>query len=177
MTDEVVRAGPMLSILLGHGVEFVVVGGMAGMALGSTYPSYDLDIAYANDTANIQRLAAALEDLGAELRVAGESPPSAADIPFQLDARSIENGLNFTFRTRFGSLDVLGDPGGISSYRALAESSREIEIDGVPVRVCSIDHLIAMKRNAARPKDKLMLEEYIVLAEESDDQGREEREA
>jgi hypothetical protein len=175
MTDEVVRAGPLLSVLRSHSVDFVVVGGMAGMALGSTYPSYDLDIAHARDTANIQRLVAALEELEAELRIGGESPPPAAEMPFQLDTRSIENGLNFTFRTRYGSLDVLGDPGGISSYRALVESSRETEIDGVPVRVCSIDHLIAMKRNAARPKDKLMLEEYIVLAEESEAQGREER--
>ena len=29
-----------------------------------------------------------------------------------------------------------------------------------------MDHLIAMKRTAARPKDKIMVEEYIALAEE-----------
>jgi hypothetical protein len=37
------------------------------------------------------------------------------------------------------------------------------------VKVASIDHLIAMKRASNRTKDKLMLEEYIVIA---DEQGR-----
>ena len=38
------------------------------------------------------------------------------------------------------------------------------EVEGFPVRVASIDHLIAMKRAANRPKDKLMLLEYIEFA-------------
>ena len=40
------------------------------------------------------------------------------------------------------------------------------EIEGVEVPIASIDHLIAMKRAANRTKDKLMLEEYIVIADE-----------
>ena len=42
------------------GVDFVVIGGIAGIAHGSSYPSYDLDLAYARDHENIERLVAAL---------------------------------------------------------------------------------------------------------------------
>jgi hypothetical protein len=150
----------MLAPLVRHRVDFVVVGGMAGLAHGSNYPSFDLDVAYARDRANLERLVTALEEIGVRLRGA------PTDLQFQLDVKSIENGGNFTFVTAYGDLDVLADVGGINSYERLKASSEEREIAGVPVRVASIDHLIAMKRAANRGKDRLMLEEYIVIADE-----------
>jgi hypothetical protein len=143
-----------------HGVDFVVVGGIAGYAHGSNYPTFDLDVAYARDHANVVRLVGALEEIGVRLRGAPE------DVPFQLDPRTIENGANFTFVTRFGDFDVLADPGGIRSYAELKAAAATTTIFGFDVAVASIDHLIAMKRAAARTKDKLMLEEYIVIADE-----------
>lgn len=154
------RAHPLLRALVEHGVDFVLVGGMAGIALGSSYPTYDLDVAYARDNANLERLARALAKLRVSLRVNGE----AADPPFVSDARSLANGANFTFMTEFGMFDVLGDLAGIGSYEALRRDAAVQEVEGFPVRVASIDHLIAMKRAANRPKDKLMLLEYIELA-------------
>jgi predicted nucleotidyltransferase len=150
----------LLGPLVSHGVNFVLIGGMAGIALGSSYPSYDLDVAYARDKANVKRLVLALGEIGVRLR----GGPDA--LPFQLDERTIENGANFTFVTPFGDLDVLGDVAGIRSYEELATGSEEKDIFGLPVRVASLDHLIAMKRAADRPKDRNMVEEYIVLADE-----------
>jgi hypothetical protein len=40
-----------------------------------------------------------------------------------------------------------------------------IEVRGQPVRVASLDHLIAMKEAAGRPKDKLMATEYRKLSD------------
>jgi hypothetical protein len=34
---------PILRTLIAHDVDFVVIGGIAGVARGSSYPSYDVD--------------------------------------------------------------------------------------------------------------------------------------
>lgn len=151
---------PLLGPLIAHGVDFVLIGGQAGISHGSVYPSYDLDVVYARDRDNIARLVAALDEIGVRLRGA---PP---DLPFVLDARTIENGVNFTFETPHGDLDILGGAAGMPSYESLKSASVEREVSGHLVRVASIDHLIAMKKAAGRTKDKLMVEEYIVIADE-----------
>jgi hypothetical protein len=90
----------LLETLVRHDVDFVLIGGMAGVARGSAYITLDMDIAYERSHANLVRLADALRELDATLRGA----PS--DLPFVLDARTLENGANFTFDTRFGPLDI-----------------------------------------------------------------------
>lgn len=151
---------PLLRALADGGVDFVVIGGVAGGAHGSAYPTYDLDIAYARDRPNLERLATTLRQIGATLRGA----PS--HVPFQLDAESLEEGGNFTFQTRFGPFDVLAYPEGAAAYDRLREDAKRIEVEGRQIRVASLDHLIGMKEAAARPKDKLMSLEYRVLADE-----------
>jgi hypothetical protein len=153
------QAKPLLETLERHGVDFVVVGGVAGLAQGSSYPTYDLDVAYARDPANLRRLADALAAIGVTLRGA---PP---DLPFQLDAQMLANGANFTFDTEFGSFDVLGDVAGIKSYEELRGASQLKRVAEVEVRVASLDDLISMKRAANRVKDQLMVVEYVELAE------------
>jgi hypothetical protein len=160
VNDQPLQLGPILSTLQAHSVDFVVVGGIAGLAHGSSYPSYDLDIAYARTAANLEHLASALE----ELKVRLANAPS--DLPFQADATTLRNGANFTFETAFGRFDILGDAAGIKSYDALRERSVSVLLEGKEVRVASLDDLIAMKRASGRTKDQLMLEEYIVIADE-----------
>lgn len=150
----------LLTPLIRHGVDFILVGGMAGISHGSSHPSYDLDVVYARNRANIERLVDALREIGVRLRGA------PADLPFLLDAKTIENGSNFTFVTPHGDFDILGYADGMPGYEELKAEAPERDILGLEVRVASIDHLIAMKRAANRPKDKLMVEEYIVIADE-----------
>lgn len=155
------RPRPILDALLAHQVDFVVIGGMAGILHGSAYVSFDLDIAYARDDQNLERLAAALEELDARLRGA---PP---DAPFILDARTLEAGVHFTFVTRYGSVDILTDPDGAPPYDELKRAAGEPKpLEGVLVHAASLDHLIAMKERTGRTKDKLMASEYRTLSDE-----------
>jgi hypothetical protein len=160
----------LLEILDRHGVDFVVVGGIAGSAHGSAYATFDLDIAYSRDEANLSRLAAALNEMQATLRGA------PADLPFQRDAKALANGANFTFDTDYGSFDALGDIEGIRDYESLRAASSVEVVSDIAVRIASIDHLIAMKRAANRPKDRLAVEEYIVIADQQKKLAKEKKE-
>ncbi len=162
------EVGRLLGPLIEHGVDFVLVGGQAGIAHGSSYPSYDLDVIYARARDNVKRLVAALGEIGVRLRGAPK------DLPFILDAKTIESGANFTFITPYGDFDILADAAGMPSYDELRAAAVDREIFGHMVKVASIDHLIAMKRAAGRTKDKLMVEEYIVLADEQRRPGDDE---
>jgi predicted nucleotidyltransferase len=150
---------PALETLVRHGVDFVLIGGLAAIVLGSSYSTSDLDVAYARDRPNLERLAEALRELSAKLRGA---PP---DLPFRLDAETLEAGLNFTFETHGGNLDVFGEPAGAPAYEELKRRSSVELIEGLEIRVASLDHLIAMKQVAGRTKDTLLASQLRTLSD------------
>lgn len=161
MSRREFRPRKILETLVAHRVDFVLIGGLAGVARGSAYPTFDVDIAYGRDRDNLERLAAALRELGATLRGA------PADVPFLLDAETIAKGAHFTFDTPFGSVDILTDPDGAPAYdRLVAAAGEPAPVEGIPIRVASLDHLIAMKQTSDRPKDKLMATEYRTISDE-----------
>jgi hypothetical protein len=152
---------PIFETLVRHGVDFVVIGGIAGMAHGSALNTDDIDVAYERSRENLEKLAAALVELEAKLR--GSNVPD--DLPFILDAETLRQGSNFTFDTKFGILDILGDAAGAPSYRNLAADAVTVEIARVQVRVSSLDHLIAMKLATGRPRDAMAAMEYRQLSD------------
>jgi hypothetical protein len=151
---------PLLELLIRHEVDFVVVGGLAAAARGSARATFDIDIAYARDDDNLERLAAALREVDAKLRGA------PADLPFLLDSETLKRGSNFTFATRFGPLDILGDPAGAPAYRELRAAATPVEIRGVTILVASIDHMIAMKEASRRPHDLVVAAELRAISDE-----------
>jgi len=151
---------PLLAALGDGGVDFVLIGGVAGGSYGATFGTFDVDVAYSRDGENLERLVGVLKELRATLRGA---PPG---LPFQLDARTFREEANFTFNTRSGALDVLADPLGAPPYAALRSDATIIKLEGRDIRVASLDHLIAMKEATGRAKDKLHATEYRVLSDE-----------
>ena len=158
---EPFRARAILRVLVAHGVDFVVVGGIAGIARGSAYMTQDLDIAYSRDPENLEHLAEALADLDARLRGAPE------DVPFLLDAATLRQGAHFTFDTSKGPFDILDRPDGSPRYEELKRRAGDPkDVDGVLVHVASIDDLIAMKESTGRPRDTVIASELRMLADE-----------
>ena len=158
--DETFDPVPVLERLAAADVDFVVIGGVAGGAHGSSFATFDVDLAYGRDAENLEKVAAVLKGLDARLRGA---PP---DVPFLLDAKTLAAGASFTFTTSLGSIDLLGDAAGSPPYEQLRRAATVIDVRGHQVRIASLDHLIAMKEAAGRPKDKLMATEYRVLSDE-----------
>jgi hypothetical protein len=163
LRDEEVRA--ILVALTNAQVCFVLVGGLAMIAHGSAYITRDVDVSYSREPANLGALAAALAPFHPRLRGAPEG------LPFRWDALTLRSGMNFTLVTDPLDLDLLGHLAGVESFGGLWERSVEMELYGVPVRVASLDDLIAMKRAAGRAKDQAHLLELerlrILLGDET----------
>ena len=149
-----------LRTLVSHGVRFVLIGGYAAAIRGSPVITGDVDVCYVRDDENLERLAAALQQLGATLRGA---PP---EVLFRLDARTLKAGDHFTFSTSAGPLDCLGTPAGTDGFADLDASATDEDLDGLVVRVASVDDLIRMKRAAGRPQDKIAVEWLAALRDE-----------
>jgi hypothetical protein len=153
-----------LRTLLERDVRYVLIGGYAGALRGSPVITGDLDICYAREDDNLERLADALRSLDAHLRVPG-------DVPFLLDARTLRVGDHFTFSTSVGALDILGTPSGTKGYADLDANATDEVVDGLTVRVASIEDLIRMKRAAGRPKDLIALEWLVAVRDEVEGGG------
>jgi hypothetical protein len=142
-----------------HQVEFVIIGGVAISAHGSSYLTYDLDVAYARTRDNFKRLAAALAPYHPRPR---DFP---ADLPFVWDERTLQQGMNFTLTTDLGNLDLLGEVKGLGDFDQVRAQSVVLTLFGIECRVLSLDALIVAKRAAGRAKDLLALPELEALRE------------
>lgn len=152
----------LLALLTDARVEFIVIGGAAGIAHGSAKFTRDLDIVYGRSAANVGRLVAALEPFNPYLRGA---PPG---LPFHWDASTVAAGLNFTLITSLGEIDLLGEVTGGGRYEDLLDATVELTAFGVTCRYVTLEKLIALKRAAGRPRDFDSVAELEALLEERD---------
>jgi hypothetical protein len=139
----------IFAVLAAHGVGHVVIGGVAAIAHGSRRATFDVDVVPSPTPENWERLAEALSELGAEgLVVDGdfkELDPA--------DAFDLARGTNVRIATTGGRLDLMTHAKGAPPYQDLEAASVEAHVGGVTIRVAGLDHLIAMKRAAGRPRD------------------------
>lgn len=161
-----------LRVFHDRGVRFVVIGGYAAGILGAPVMTNDVDICYDRDPENLERLARALHELHARLRVAGVTE----ELPFVLDARTLAAGDSFTFQTDAGDVDVVGTPSGTRGFRDLDMAASTYDLgNGLLVRVVALDDLIRMKESAHRAKDQAHLEDLTALRQRIAEREQENR--
>ncbi|HEX3511523.1 MAG TPA: hypothetical protein VHT27_10555 [Solirubrobacteraceae bacterium] len=146
------RPTALLTRLARAEIDFVVIGGVAVVVQASPRFTRDLDVCYATDTPNLERLGDLLLSLEASLRGVDE------DVPFVPDARTLRRAQMLTLTTREGNFDLLVDPPGSPGYPALRRRADVIDLDGAAIRIASVEDLIEMKRAAGRRQDEVDVE-------------------
>lgn len=155
--NEIIKAP--LRLLGQFEVEIVIIGGVAATLYGSAQITNDLDVCYARNPTNLQRLASALKSVHARLRGAPDN------LPFVLDAETLRKGLNVTLITDIGTLDLLGQVRGVGYYEEVVAGSTKYELFGYWFPVIEIGKLIVAKQIAGRPKDQVVLPELEAVQE------------
>lgn len=147
----------MLGELVAKRVRFVVVGGLAAAAHGSSRITNDLDICYDADRKNIDVLATVLGGWKAYPRGVEQG------LPFIMDSRTLRGAPILTLTTTEGDIDVMDRIAGIGAYPDVRKHSEGISALGVNFRVLDVRSLIKAKRAAGRPRDFEHLPELEAL--------------
>jgi hypothetical protein len=136
-----------------HGVQYVLIGGLAAVLHGSPLLTIDADICPARDVDNLARLAAALDELDARIR----TPDAAEGVRFPRDAAFLGRVDLLNLVTRAGDLDVAFMPAGTGGYGDLVVRAVPMIIQKVTVAVAALEDVIRSKEAANRAKDRRAL--------------------
>jgi hypothetical protein len=145
--------GAILRVLAAHGVDHVVIGGIAAALHGADHVTTDIDITPRRDAPNAQRLSSALAELDARIRVAG----IVGGLRFDHDGRSLLGSGVWNLTTRHGDLDISFIPTGTDGWDDLRPGAVVVDLDGTSVAVAALEDVIRSKEAADRPKDRLIL--------------------
>ena len=129
----------MFKCLNKAGVDYIMVGGWAVNLHGYVRATIDLDIWILADQENARKVYAALGEFGAPL--AGVSPGDFAAV-----------GTIFQIGVAPCRIDVINKIDGVK-YAEASPRAIEKTIEGAPVRILSLEDLIANKRASGRTKD------------------------
>jgi len=149
---EPLRLRQLLERLTEAEIRFVLVGGLAVNAWGYLRATRDVDVVPDPSTENLAKLDSLLKELGGRVEAGGRLLGSSAIATF------LKTGDRTLVITELGRVDVLQGLPQIPAFAVLDAEASDVDIEGLSVRVCSLDHLRAMKRASERPRDRDDLE-------------------
>ena len=151
---------PVIDAFNSEKVDYIVVGGLAVVLHGHTRLTADVDLVIGLDKTNASKAVEIVSRLGYKPRVPVD-PKGFADLK-QRTSWIKEKGLTvFSFYKNDNPLigiDFFVDYP--MDFNGLLSRSVVKDLGKIPVRICSIEDLIQMKRKAGRPKD---LEDVRIL--------------
>lgn len=152
----------LINKLVENNFDFIVVGGFAAAAYGSTYVTHDLDVCAVLTPENIEKLRSVLSDLHPQHRMMNPKK-SFLDIPEDT------NGINNLYlSTDAGVLDLLSNVIGVGDFSQVSKSAIEVSIFGNKCKLISLDDLIKCKQTLKRPKDLLVANELEIIRNKAD---------
>ncbi|MBN2525592.1 MAG: hypothetical protein JXR76_04300 [Deltaproteobacteria bacterium] len=152
----------ILQQLNAQNIEYILVGGMAAVLHGAPMTTQDIDIVHRRTEENIDRLVGFLENVHARYRGQPKN-----QVLFPTSAALLGTGHN-NLMTDFGPLDLLCELASGQGYDQLLPFTESMEDGtGTSVRVITLEKLIEIKVNTARPKDQLMIPILLKIHERS----------
>jgi hypothetical protein len=148
MTDDFIS---LLERLVEAGVDFVVVGGFAGIVHGCTYVTQDVDICCDFSPANLLALQKAVSKLHPVHRMT----PKRRKL--ELTEESSKQFKNLYLDTDIGQLDCVSFISGLGDYQKVRRISELVKVRDTKLRVLSLNALIKAKKAMNRPRDKQAL--------------------
>ena len=141
----------LLAKLRKAGVDFVIIGGFAGVIHGCTFVTQDIDICCDFTPENLLRLQGAIADLNPVHRMTPNR------LKLQLTEDQCKNLKNLYLDTRLGRLDCISFVMGVGNFEKVKAASETIVVDNEKYLVSDIDSLIASKTALNRKKDSQIL--------------------
>jgi len=138
----------LLELLKNNNVEFVIVGGLAAVAYGSSQMTQDIDICISLSPNNMKRLKEALKEIHPIHRIGNKN------IPFNESGKDLYAFNNIYLTTDYGQIDCLGEITGIGNFNDVINNSTNISIDSMEYQILTLDALIKAKSAINRPKDR-----------------------
>lgn len=114
----------------------------------------DCDIVPDPAPENLDSLARVAAEIGGHVQLGESLLGSERSI-----AALLRNGERALIATQLGDLDVVQGLEGVPLYEELRAKAIDVEMEGVTIAICALEHLRAMKRAAGRPRDLVDLDD------------------
>lgn len=148
----------ILQRLTDAGLEFVIVGGYAAVAHGSSYLTRDVDICTVLTDENVAKLRRALADWNPKHRM---TPQRLSFLQYPPLGQPLKN---LYLQTDTGVIDILTSVLGVGDFDRLKSRAEEVEVEGRRYLLISLEDLILSKEALGRERDLLTAKELRAIA-------------